>query len=296
MATDPMGLESPEEYRYWMETFASWDEPTQQLLCERYHAIGSELDAAAMFCSQWDLDHPSTASRQQNLINDKWAANRAQREADEFSVLADAAGQTVHDYAALREQVVQEAGDQSVAIVHQAIPGAPVDPARQQLAETLGQGNTVAGEGGATFQNRLQADASDVAERAGEGATDLAITAAEGKAIEMAAAAGARSVRIGQQGERSAGLRTDRPRPRIDSITRPGRYRIPDELTEVSLREIKNVTRLSNTAQLRDFLAYSQQNGLTFILETRQRTRISRPLQNLIDQGLIEHRVIGAGP
>ena len=97
--------------------------------------------------------------------------------------------------------------------------------------------------------------------------------------------------RIGQQGEASSTIVKNTTR--IDSVTRPGRYRIPDGLDDLTLTEIKNVAKLSNTSQLRDFLAHSQANGLTFVLETRAATRLSGPLKDLIDRGLIIHKVIG---
>ena len=98
--------------------------------------------------------------------------------------------------------------------------------------------------------------------------------------------------RLGREGEEAAGI-GQIPKRKIPSVTRPGRYRIPDELTDVTLREIKNVARLSNTSQLRDFLAHAQLTGRTFILETRAYTRISEPLQELIDEGLVIHKIIG---
>jgi hypothetical protein len=66
-----------------------------------------------------------------------------------------------------------------------------------------------------------------------------------------------------------------------------GRTRIPDELTPTMLREVKNVESLSLTQQLRDLIEFSQQNGLQFILEVRQGTQLSGPLQTLVAEGLI---------
>jgi hypothetical protein len=101
----------------------------------------------------------------------------------------------------------------------------------------------------------------------------------------------ARNRRIGEQGERSSN--TVKNTQRIPSTSRPGQYRIPDGLDEATLTEIKNVAKLSNTSQLRDFLEHAKNTNRTFILETRQSTKISGPLQNLIDDGLIDHRIIG---
>ena len=73
-------------------------------------------------------------------------------------------------------------------------------------------------------------------------------------------------------------------------MTGSARYRVPDELTLVSLREIKNATSVSNTKQLRDFLEYTQMTERTFILEVREGTKLTKPLQRLVDEGLIELR------
>lgn len=95
-------------------------------------------------------------------------------------------------------------------------------------------------------------------------------------------------VLAGQAGERVVGITS--PKVRIPSASRPGRFRIPDELTEVSLREVKNVLTLSYTTQLRDLLTFVQRTGRTFILEVRKRTKLSGPLQELVNSGLIELR------
>lgn len=44
------------------------------------------------------------------------------------------------------------------------------------------------------------------------------------------------------------------------------KYRIPDELTNSTLREIKNVSYLDYTPQLQDSVIYSQQHNLQMIL------------------------------
>jgi len=97
---------------------------------------------------------------------------------------------------------------------------------------------------------------------------------------------------LGRAGEDAAGI-VQGAKQRIPSVTRPGRHRVPDELTEVTLREIKNVANQSNTSQLRDFLEYAKNTNRTFILETRATTKISGPLQDLIDEGKIIHKIIG---
>lgn len=65
-------------------------------------------------------------------------------------------------------------------------------------------------------------------------------------------------------------------------------YRIPDRLDWAAgtMGEIKNYTgTLSYTAQLRDFVAFAQDNGLTFYLYTN--ATLSGPLQKLVDDKII---------
>jgi RHS repeat-associated protein len=71
-----------------------------------------------------------------------------------------------------------------------------------------------------------------------------------------------------------------------------GRTRIPDRLTANFLEEVKNVKYQPLTGQLRDFNIYSQQNNIQMILHTRSNTILSKPLQGLIDNGSIIHKVI----
>ncbi|QDQ26688.1 hypothetical protein FNU76_10105 [Chitinimonas arctica] len=70
-------------------------------------------------------------------------------------------------------------------------------------------------------------------------------------------------------------------------LTINGRTRIPDGLTADALSEVKNVDRLSFTRQLRDYLDHAQSEGLRFDLYTRPNTTLSGPLQNAVDNGLI---------
>ena len=71
-----------------------------------------------------------------------------------------------------------------------------------------------------------------------------------------------------------------------------GRVRIPDGLTDSTLSEVKNVAYQSFTRQLRDYLDYSLDNELDFNLYLRPTTRISGPLQDAIDNGLINRLYI----
>lgn len=81
---------------------------------------------------------------------------------------------------------------------------------------------------------------------------------------------------------------------RIPSITNTAKYRIPDQLLRDLrvLTEVKNVKNLSLSRQLVDFLVYSQKYNFRFEIFTRSNTKISKPLQELIDKGLIIHRTL----
>jgi hypothetical protein len=58
------------------------------------------------------------------------------------------------------------------------------------------------------------------------------------------------------------------------------------------LSEVKNVTSMSYTRQLRDFAEYSQATGRRFDLYVRPDTRLSGPLADAIGDGLINLRYI----
>lgn len=76
---------------------------------------------------------------------------------------------------------------------------------------------------------------------------------------------------------------------RIPSLSGTAAYRIPDGLDYATktLTEVKNYSgKLSYTNQLRDFAAWSQQNGFTMYIKTNTRS-FTGPLQEAIDSGLI---------
>jgi hypothetical protein len=89
-------------------------------------------------------------------------------------------------------------------------------------------------------------------------------------------------VQTGQAGENAAGITKN-----TDSIQINGRTRIPDELNDTTLGEVKNVGYQYLSTQLKDSLAYAQQNSLNFNLYVRASTRLSGPLQDLVDSGQI---------
>lgn len=87
---------------------------------------------------------------------------------------------------------------------------------------------------------------------------------------------------LGQQGEAASGIVKNTQKLIIN-----GRPRIPDELTATTLGEVKNVQYQYLSTQLKDDLSYAQANGLQFNLYVRTGTRLSGPLQDLVDQGQI---------
>ncbi|OHU22406.1 hypothetical protein BKG76_18300 [Mycobacteroides franklinii] len=101
---------------------------------------------------------------------------------------------------------------------------------------------------------------------------------------------------LGKQGINAVGLGQNTTR--ITPVT-PSKatYRVPDVLDRQArmIGEVKNVSKQALTAQLRDYLAYAQANGLTFHLFVRQGdgTTLTGPLQALVDSGAITlHKVI----
>lgn len=65
---------------------------------------------------------------------------------------------------------------------------------------------------------------------------------------------------------------------------------MPDGIIEsVALSEVKNVSRQGLTSQIRDYLQFSKDNNLRFDLYTNEETKISTPLQDIIDAGDINH-------
>src|SRR5438105_569373 len=71
---------------------------------------------------------------------------------------------------------------------------------------------------------------------------------------------------LGQEGEAAADFA--RNTTRIPSLTGAVAYRIPDGLNHTSrlISEVKNISRLSYTKQLRDYVQWTQANGYTFEL------------------------------
>ena len=89
----------------------------------------------------------------------------------------------------------------------------------------------------------------------------------------------------GRAGEVASGLVKNTKR--IHSLTGTASYRIPDGLSDTILSEVKNYSgTLSYTNQLKDFVLYSQSNGLEMHLYTN--AHLTEPLQHAVDIGLIQ--------
>ena len=92
---------------------------------------------------------------------------------------------------------------------------------------------------------------------------------------------------VGKIGEELAGLSGANKNTKVISGPVSGKNRIPDGLnTDTGLiSEVKNVKSQSLTSQIKDDIAYAQNNGYDFELWTRPDTHITKPLQNEIDNG-----------
>jgi len=163
------------------------------------------------------------------------------------------------------------------AVVVGAVPAA----AQNRVgASTLAVANTVGPSTGIGAGQRL-----------GKTVPQPRFVVATGVAAEGGGMAGVRAA--GQAGEDAAGIIKNTER--IPSATGSAAYRIPDELGNGVLGEVKNVKSLSYSSQLQDFVAYAETNDLRFNLYVRESTTFSGPLQNLIDTGVI-NRVPSLGP
>ena len=83
---------------------------------------------------------------------------------------------------------------------------------------------------------------------------------------------------MGRVGEKMAGI--DRSQKKAIRIN--GRVRIPDELTQTTLKEVKNVKCISNTRQLRDFADYAKATDRSLELWVRPTTKVAK---TVIDAG-----------
>ncbi len=134
----------------------------------------------------------------------------------------------------------------------------------------------------------LRASKTAAALRRAEQAADIgSLTKGAGPTTSMSAArGGAGPVWLGQIGEELAGITG--PKSRIPSATGTADFRVPDELTDTALREVKNVQRLRTGGragdQLRDFSEFARPRGLECVLCVRQGTQISPRSQQFLDE------------
>lgn len=146
-------------------------------------------------------------------------------------------------------------------------------------------------KGVVTVQAVLGTVAISAAAGAGAVLAEGGAAVAEGEAAAAGAArGGAGVVRVGQAGE--AAVRSVEDIGEKVLIRVGGRDRIPDGLTRTVLSEVKNVSSLSYTQQLRDFATYASQNGLRFDLWVRPTTRLSGPLAQEVANETINLRYI----
>ncbi|WP_429200072.1 RHS repeat-associated core domain-containing protein [Luteibacter sp. W1I16] len=74
------------------------------------------------------------------------------------------------------------------------------------------------------------------------------------------------------------------------AVNMNGGMRVPDGIVfGESVNEVKNVARQGLTAQMRDYVQFASSNNLQLNLFTNESTAISKPLQELIDAGTINH-------
>jgi RHS repeat-associated protein len=119
---------------------------------------------------------------------------------------------------------------------------------------------------------------------------DLAALAIPGLPAFGNAARLARARRLGTAGE--AAVRGAFNIGEKGRIAVNGRNRVPDGLTADVLSEVKNVESLSFTRQLRDYVDFAQSTRRQFDLYVRESTRLSGPLQQAVEEGLINLRFI----
>jgi len=112
-------------------------------------------------------------------------------------------------------------------------------------------------------------------------------------AVQSSASKMQQVVEKGKAGELAAGITKNHSH--IESLTGTAHYRIPDMLDRSAkiLGEVKNYSgTISLTAQLKDFVLWSQLNGYKMYLYTNSKS-FTGPLQQLIDNRVIEVFPIG---
>jgi RHS repeat-associated protein len=95
-----------------------------------------------------------------------------------------------------------------------------------------------------------------------------------------------KAVELGKEGEKAAGIIKNTKH--VDSLTNTAKFRVPDEMTKAGIREVKNVKELSLTNQIKDLLLASRKAKKKLTIVIRKDTKLSKPLQELVDKGQIK--------
>jgi len=82
---------------------------------------------------------------------------------------------------------------------------------------------------------------------------------------------------MGRVAEEAVGIDPNITKTPISSATETAQYRLPDRLSSVYLDEVKNVSHLEYTSQIKDFVQYSQTKGLQMRLWIRPENTIFGP-------------------
>lgn len=121
-------------------------------------------------------------------------------------------------------------------------------------------------------------------------AAEVAGAATTPSVLASTPSGGAGPVRVGQAGENAVrGAYDIGPKATVNVN---GRTRIFDGLTDTAVTEVKNISSLSYTQQLKDSLSYAQATGRGFDLYVRPDTYLSGPLRDAIARGDIALRFI----
>lgn len=99
-----------------------------------------------------------------------------------------------------------------------------------------------------------------------------------------------RALTLGVEGESAVGVTG--PKERIPSFTNTAAYRIPDRITPTTVEEVKNVSRLSYTRQIKDYQLYANSVNKQLIIHARPTTCFTGPMRRLIDDGSIFVKII----
>jgi RHS repeat-associated protein len=210
--------------------------------------------------------------KKQHIIPARPAPPAPRRAAPDSATRRAAAGPQARDYTdnttdpgdyRLPSPAEERKRERSVELVH--------DPHQSLLGSLINP----------TFITRAGDEDTILENGAGEAIAKLILKGARNRAAEIA-----RARELGAEGEEAAGI-VGRPKEVFASATGTAKRRFPDyvDRNRAVLGEIKNVGHLSYTAQLRDYAAIAQREGLSFELRVRRSTTFTRPLADAIRRG-----------